>query len=284
MAIYYVNGAYVAEDDAQLSVRDLAVLRGYGAFDYLRTYKGEPFRLMQNVARLRNSCAVIGLELPWSDEEIASIVRETIAHNNADDAHRHDEYNIRIVVTGGISPNNITPQAGEAGLLVMVTPLHPLPEAWYSEGAIVATVETQRVFPTSKSTNYISAIVAQREAQRIGGIEALYMDTAGNVSEGTTSNVFAFYGNTLVTPPLDGAILPGRTRATILEIASEHYTIEERTLNREELYRADEVFISAANKRVVPIVQVDDVKISPAPGELTRHIMELFDALTWDTE
>lgn len=280
MSIYYVNGIYVDEDQAHIPARDLAVLRGYGAFDYLRTYHGEPFRLAENVARLRQSCAMIGLVPNWTDDELIAIVQETLCRNQAHPDHHHGEYNIRIVVTGGVALDNITPIDGDAGLIVMVAPVVPAPAIWYEQGVTLATFQTQRIFPASKSINYIPAIVAMRHARAIGAIEALYVDDEGNVTECTTSNVFAFIGDVLVTPPIDGSILPGRTRSAILELVRGHYTVEERPITVESLYGAHEVFITSANKRVVPVVQVDEHSISPAPGERTRHIMALFDHLT----
>lgn len=273
MSIYYINGHFVEADAAQVSARDLSVLRGYGAFDFLRTYGGHPFRLDKNIARLRNSCNLIELDLQWSDDEIREIVMQTLERN----AGVSDEFSIRLVVTGGISSDNITPM-GEPSLLVLVAPLSPLPEAWYTEGAKVATIQMQREIPGAKSTNYISAIIAQKRARAVGGIEALYVSEAGIVTEGTTTNLFAFYGNTLVTPA--EGILYGITRRTVLELAEPHYAIEKREMTLDELLKADEVFITAANKQVVPIIQIDDTAISPAPGEHTRYIMERFAELT----
>lgn len=276
MSIFYVNGQYVDEDDAVLSVRDLAVLRGYGAFDFLRTYGGQPFRLAHNIARLRRSCEVIELDFPWSNDEVEAIVLETLARN-VDTAA---DFNIRLVVTGGISSNNITPD-GEPSLAVLVQPLSPIPQAWYDEGVKIITLEMNRLYPASKSINYIPAIIAQKRAREQGAVEAIYKDSEGNVLEGTTVNLFAFYGNTLVTTPAEGAILPGITRHTVLEIAQEHFDIQERILSYEEVLRADEVFITAANKQVVPAVQIDDTIINDGkPGEGTHQIMALFQDLT----
>ena len=105
MSIFYINGDYVSEENAVLNARDLSILRGYGAFDFLRTYGKQPFRLDKNIARLRRSCELLELEVPWSDEEITAIVDETIQRN----IDEGDEFNIRLVVTGGVSSDNITP-------------------------------------------------------------------------------------------------------------------------------------------------------------------------------
>lgn len=276
MSIFYINGNYVNEEDANVPARDLAVLRGYGAFDFLRTYGGKPFRLNKNIGRLRRSCEIIELDFPWTDEEVSDIVDETIKRN----ADESDEFNIRLVVTGGVSSDNITPD-GESTLLVMVQPLKPLPDWWYNKGVKVVTVDVGRVFPKAKSIIYTPAIIAQKRAKAAGGVEALYTDEENNVTEGTTTNVFAIYGNTIITPE-EGNLLPGITRKTVIDLIKESgMTLEIRALPYDELLQADEMFITAANKQIVPVVTVDDTTIGDGKvGEGTQHIMALFKAFT----
>ncbi len=269
MAIYYVNGAFVEAEQAVLPVNDLAVLRGFGAFDYLRTYGGKPFRLPLNIERLQRSAAMIGLCVPYSAEELQAIVLETLRRN----AHLADEFTIRLVVTGGVSPDNITP-TGKSTLIVMVTPLQSPPSWWYSEGIKAITCDLARLYPEAKSINYIPAIIAQRMAREQGAVEAIYVQD-GYVLEGTTTNLFAFYGNTLVTPT--AGVLAGITRRTVMELAQSHYRVEARDLPVAEFWQADELFITAANKQVVPVKQVDDRLFNGGRvGERTRHVMELF--------
>lgn len=268
MPVFYVNGVFVDADHAALPVSDLSILRGYGAFDYLRTYNGKPFRLSLNLERLRRSCDLIGLEYAWSDDELHALIMETLARNGA------GEFNIRIVITGGSSPDNITPQ-NTPSLIIMVTPIKPNPAEWYTHGVKVATVQMERFLPGAKTINYIPAILAQREARAQGGIEALYVDNQGHVREGTTTNIFIFQDGTLITPEED--LLPGITRRVVLEVAQGVYPVVIRPIALEELYQADEAFITASNKLIVPIVQVNETTIgSGKVGEKTQHIMALF--------
>ncbi len=272
-SIYYVNGEYVRASEGTLPVVDLAILRGYGVFDYLRTYNGVPFQLMRNIRRLRTSAGVIELAVPWSDEEIHDIVMETVKRNG------YDEASVRIVVTGGETLDFITPE-DKPRLIVMVEPMKPLPAEWYTEGVKIITMHEERQLPAAKSLNYIPAIIAQKRARAAGGVEAIYVDGDGYAREGTTTNLFAFYGNTLVTPPPSG-ILPGITRETLLRVLEGEYAVDVRELTLEELLMADEVFITAANKRVTPVVTIDEHTIGNGRvGELTRHVMELFDVYT----
>lgn len=270
---YYIDGKFVSEDEATLSVKDITVLRGFGVFDFLITYNKRPFRLEKHVERLKNSARHIGLELNHSNKEICGIVMQTIEKNP-----HHKEENIRIVYTGGISPDGVTPQ-GNGILMVMATPKHELPEWWYTKGAKIITVDMERFIPQAKSTNYLSAIFAQQKARSLGAVEAIYKDKDNRLLEGTTTNIFAFKGNTLITPP--DSILPGVTRGAVLELLQKKYDIVLDFIPHAGLADMDEMFIAASNKEIVPIIQVDDTAISDSkPGEKTLALMADWKAYT----
>lgn len=274
--VYYVDGAFVTADDAQIPVTDLAILRGYGIFDFMRTYHGQPFHLDSHLDRLYRSADAISLHMPWSRDEVKEIVLQTLARN---DHAESTEFNVRIIVTGGDSPDFITP-GHDPRLIVLVTPSHPPADHYYINGAKIITVSESRYLPNAKSLNYIPAIRALRIAREKDAIEAIYVNPTSHALEGTTTNLFAFFGDTLVTPE-DDAILPGITRGVVLELATGHYPINIRDLHVTDLYSADEVFITASNKQVMPVVQVDDRRIGDGkPGRRTRHLMTLFGELT----
>lgn len=273
MDTYYIDGEFVPEDRATMPVNDLTVLRGYGIFDYLITYNKRPFYLEEHVARLENSAAEIGLKMQHSHSEICDIVMETIKRNT-----HHTESSIRVVYTGGISPDGVTPQ-GNGILMVLATPKYEIPDWWYEKGASIITVHMERYFPTLKSTNYLNAIFAQQQAKKRRAVEAVYVDHQNRVLEGTTANFFAVKNNTVITPPDN--ILPGITRDVILKLLEDAYPLELKHIDKEELPGFDEIFITSSNKEVVPIVKIDDIEVSQGkPGTCTRHIMELFRAFT----
>lgn len=273
MDTYYIDGEYVDEDKAMVSVKDITVLRGYGVFDFMITYNKRPFRLEQHVTRFENSAARIGLQLNHTHQEICDIVVEAIRRNP-----HHNESNIRILYTGGISPDSVTPQ-GNGILMVMVTPRHELPDWWYTDGAAIALVDMERFIPTSKSTAYLNAVYAQQQARKTGAIEAVYVDRDHRVLEGTTTNIYGIKGNALITPP-DG-ILPGVTRGVVLELAEALLDVNLRHIDRKELAQMDEIFISASNKEIVPVIRVDDMTVGDGkPGKVTREIMKRFRELT----
>ncbi len=113
MNIYYINGKFVPSDKAFIHANDLAVLRGFGVFDFLRTYNGKPFYLTHHVRRLKNSAELLGIPFLWKTDEVCSLVYQTLEKND------HAESNVRIMITGGISMDSITP-GDDPSLLIMV--------------------------------------------------------------------------------------------------------------------------------------------------------------------
>ena len=273
MDTYYVDGKFVDDDAALIPAKDITVLRGFGVFDFLITYNKRPFFIKEHVARLENSAKEIGLTLQHSNGQICDIVAQTIEKNP-----HHTESNIRIVYTGGISPDGVTPQ-GNGILMVMVTPKHELPAWWYTDGTKIITIDIERFIPTSKSTNYLSAVFALQKAHKTGAVEAIYKDRENRLLEGTTTNLFCFKENQLITPP--DTILPGITRSVVLELTKDKYTHKLRHIDADELKEMDEIFICASNKEIVPVIQVDDLVIGNGkPGEKTRNLMEMFKTYT----
>ncbi|MBN2652835.1 MAG: aminotransferase class IV, partial [Spirochaetales bacterium] len=265
----YVDGNYVDENEAMVSVKDIVVLRGFGVFDFMRTYNRVPFYLEEHVDRLFNSAKYIGLDLNVTREEICDITRKTIEKNP-----EYDECNVRIVYTGGISSNGVCPE-GKGKLIVMVTHKHDLPAWWYEKGAKIVTVDTERYIPEAKSTNYLSAVVAQMQAEKQGAIEAVYVDRNDRVLEGTTTNFFGIKNGKIYTPDVD--ILPGITRSVILNLLKGKYEVIVGDIKKSEISSFDEIFITASNKEIVPVITVDDTTIgSGKPGSVTKDVMKIF--------
>ncbi len=261
-----MDGEFVAENKAFIPVDDLAVLRGFGVCDLMRTYKGMPYFLNEHIQRLENSAKEIGLELPWSCEDIVKIVLETLKKNGT-----INEANIRIVITGGSSSDFLTPQ-GNPRLLVLVTPIPELPDSWYNQGVKVITISIERDIPGAKSISYIPATIALKKAKQAGGVEALYVDRNNFVREGATSNLFAFINGRLITP--GQGVLKGITRELILSVSKNLFKIELRQIHIDELLKADEVFITGTNKGVVPVVRIDDTIIGKGkPGDNTGKVI-----------
>ena len=275
MKIYYVDGQFVPADQAVIPVNDLALLRGYGVCDIMRTYRGKPFFLHDHIQRLENSASEIGLSLPWQTKEIKDIVLETLNRNTA-----VDEANIRIIITGGPSSDFFYPQ-GSPRLIVLVTDMAVLPDTWYTKGVKVITHPLERPLPDAKVISYIPATMALKQATAKGATEALYINRNKEALEGTTSNLFAFFGHTLVTPR--EGVLKGITRQATLSLAKPLYKTEEKAIPLAHLLTASEVFITGTNKGIVPVVQIDDTRIGTGtPGVNTTRLMAELEQHTLD--
>jgi branched-chain amino acid aminotransferase len=217
---------------------------------------------------LEDSARHIGIALPWPRMALIRVVMETLHRNT------FKESNIRIVVTAGSSPDFLTP-LGEPRLLVLVTRAPELPAGWYTDGVKIITFFSERNIPGAKSINYVPATIALKQARDKDAIEAVYVDRNGLALEGTTSNLFALFSGTLVTPAR--GILSGVTRKAVLDLAEKMGPVDLRDLPLAELLTADEVFITGTNKTIVPVVQVDDTVIGDGqPGEYTQNLMNAF--------
>jgi branched-chain amino acid aminotransferase len=273
MTIYYVDGRYVPSNLAVLPVDDLSIMRGYGVCDIMRTYDGRPYFLDEHLLRLEHSAHKVGLSLPWTQEEIKKIVLQTLGLNQ-----EIQEANIRIVITGGSSPDFFTPM-GTPRLIVMVTPIKKLPQLWYSNGVKTITIRQERQVPDAKVTSYIQAAIALGKAAEKDAVEAIYVNQNNEALEGTTSNLFAFFKNLLVTP--GQGILKGITRSVVLTLGHQLFKVEERSLKLEKLLQADEVFITGTNKGVVPVIQIDGILIGQGkPGKNTRTLAQALEQQT----
>lgn len=267
---HYLNGVFVPEEKLLISPRDLGFTRGFTIFDFFRTYSGhKPFMFDDHISRLFNSAASIGLMMPWTKEEIKSIVIETLRQNDTS-----KEFVVRIMVSGGISPT-LTP-ASKPTLIVIVDEAISFPKSMYSNGIKVSTMLHKRYRPGSKTTHYIEA-VQHMEAMYADGSDEMLFVHDGSVLEGAFSNFFCIIDGKLVTPKDD--ILPGITRKVVIEKLKLNIPVEVRELKFDELGDATEAFISVSGKGVVPVVQVDNIMIGNRQvGPLTKDIVSKFDA------
>ncbi len=267
-AWWYVGGKWVHPHEATLSINDIAVLRGYSVFESLRTYDWHPFHLDEHLLRLYRSAVMIEMEIPWSSEQIANVVREVIARN----AYRHAS--IRLLITGGESEDGILP-TGKPTLAVLITPLDERDMGRFARGYKLITTSLQRVSPEAKTSNYVAAVRALRDAARRNADDALFVNELGHVLEATRSNFFIFRGDTLVTPR--EGILIGVTRNVVLELARGRFAIEERPILLEELPLAEEAFVTSSSREITPVVQIDDLTIGDGkPGQRTFELEQRF--------
>jgi branched-chain amino acid aminotransferase len=247
------------------------VLRGYSAFESLRTYDRRPFHLHEHLNRLFRSAEMIELDMPYTRDFVADVIREVIARN----VYKHAT--IRILVTGGESEDGMLP-SGPAQLAVLITPLGERDMERFARGYKLITSHMQRVSPEAKTTNYVAAVRSLKEALRRDAVDALFVNEQGHVLEGTRSNFFVLRGDTLITPRT--GVLIGVTRNVVLELARGRFLIEERPILLEELSQVDEAFITSSSKEITPVVKIDDLVIGGGvPGPRTYELEQRFIAL-----
>jgi branched-chain amino acid aminotransferase len=266
----FKNGEIIPYEDAVVHVSDLGLLRSYAAFDYLRTYNGRPFRLRDHLNRFRNSARGLMLPLDYSDEQIGEIIVDLLGRSGLSEA------GVRLVITGGNSPDSLTTVTPNFFILIEELPQYP-PEC-REKGVKLITNEYLRDVPTLKSTGYLNAIRLMPLVERSGAHDILYCH-GGRVLELTRNNFFLFEGNTLVTPKED--VLSGITRMVVLEICRGVFPIEEHTVLTAQLETATEAFLCGTTNGIMPVVRVDDTVIGDgAVGPNTRKVMALFRSYT----
>jgi branched-chain amino acid aminotransferase len=274
-----IDGRLVPPEQAVVSVFDRGFLYGDSVFESLRTYGGVPFALDEHLARLERSAARVLIALPVS---VASL-REEISSAVA--SHGGAESYVRLTLTRGTGRAlGLDPElASEPLRVVLVSTLSPPPAELYDLGIAAITFRAERpsdapAVADAKIGNYLLAVLAMQAARAQGAGEALLEDANGHILEGSTSNLFAVFAGTLLTPPETAAILPGITRAHTLRIAAElGIPVELRTPRKSELGKADEVFISSSIRELVPVVSIDGQRVGPGlPGPITRELLRRF--------
>ena len=263
---YYVNGEILPASKATLKINDLTLLRGYGIFDFFRTSGGKPFLMENYLDRFSNSAALMDLKLPVGKDKIKEIVLELL------DRNRFEESGIRMVLTGGYSDDGFTP--GDPNFFILVEPIHFPDEKYYRYGIKLITYEHLREWSGVKSINYLTPIKIRKDIEQNKGYDVLYY-FSGNILEVSRSNFFIIKDRTLITPEKN--VLHGITRKTVLNLARDILTVEERDLSLKELTTASEAFITGTTKRVMPVTNIDDRVIGNGePGPETKKLMEIF--------
>ena len=276
-AYWYIDGEWTHPHEARISINDLAILRGYSAFEALRTYDRRPFHLKEHLERLYRSAALMDLEMPQTREKVAELVHEAIARH----AYRHAV--VRLLVTGGESEDGLF-AVGKPKMIVMVTPLGERDLQRFALGYYLITSRLQRELPEAKTSNYTSAIRALKEAARCGADDILFVNEDEQVLEASRSNFFLFLGDTLVTPR--EGILIGITRNVVLDLAKGRFPIEERPILLAELAQASEAFLTSSSKEISPVVRINELVIGdgkpgPHTTELEQRFIEMVENGKW---
>jgi branched-chain amino acid aminotransferase len=278
-----VNGKISDGASAAISVFDHGFLYGEGVYETIRTYNGEPFLFDRHMQRLRASAAMILLDVPLSDANY--LTRSVDTMTAAGLGRRADgtaaEAYIRILHTRGIGDLTYDPAATPTPSVVIIVKPLPVPaEEQFRDGVRVCIVDIIRNHPRSvspliKSNNLLNNALCMQEALRKGGVEGVFRNYQGELSECSQSNLFIVTKGVVRTPSLAAGLLAGLTRGFVFKLgAALGIPVEEAVLRDEDLFAADEAFFTSTTKELMPIVQVDDRTIgSGRPGAVTHRLL-----------
>lgn len=264
MTVLWIDGGLVDEADARVSPFDHGLLTGDGVFETLRVAGGRPFASRRHLDRLARSAAGMGLPGP-APAVVLAAMEDVIRANGL------GEGRLRVTLTGGPSPLGSDRGAGGPTLIVAGGALPDWPPA--AEVAIAPWPRNERgALAGIKSISYGENVVALAHARARGAGEAIFANLAGNLCEGTGTNVFVGVGGRLVTPPLAAGCLAGVTRELVMELVD----VVEDDLPIEALASAEEAFVTSSTRDVQPIRAVDGQPLPACPGPLTRAAAAAF--------
>jgi branched-chain amino acid aminotransferase len=279
-----VDGRLGTEEDRLISPLDLGFLFGASVYETMRTYGGHPFLLDRHLKRLRASAEALTIQIGLTDEEFTRRVLETLA--SADNR----ESVVRIVVSEGVGVIDYREDAAPQPTIVVIA--KPLPVEWERQPdqvvkvALVGVIRnpTRSVNPRIKSSNLLNNLLAMREARSKGADEAIMLNSLGEVAEGSLTNVFVVKDGVVMTPSLDTGILAGITRELILGLSKKSgFETTETTILPDELFNADEVFLTGTTKEVIPVVEVSDCCINDGkPGPVTMTLFRAYREMVAD--
>lgn len=277
----WLNGVVSPASEAKIPVLDHGVLYGDGVFEGIRFYNGQLFKMAEHIQRLFDSARVLQLAIPYTAAQLAKATEALIRSTQWSNGY------IRMVVTRGegtmgLDPKNCT----RPNVFIIAGQLSVVCENIRQQGAKVIIAATRRLSPDGldarvKSLNYLNHILARMEANVAGADEAILLNAAGRVAEGSADNVFIVKGGRLLTPPVIEGALAGITRQVILELAQQlGIPNQETPLAPYDLFTADECFLTGTGAELIPVASVDGRALSEVNGDVTQRLAAAYAHLT----
>ena len=274
----FMNDRLVPAEQAMVSVYDHGLLYGDGVFEGIRVYNKRVFLLAEHVERLYESARAIRLEIPMPQAQMAEAVEKTCAANSIVDGY------VRLVVTRGAGALGLDiRKTANPQVIVIAATIKLYSEELYQQGLKIITASTIRnhpgaLSPRIKSLNYLNNILAKIEGTDAGCEETLMLNHKGDIAECTGDNIFIVKRGILKTPPTDAGILEGITRNCVVQLAEKaSIPVQEVTLQRHDVYTADECFLTGTAAEVIAVVEIDGRKIGAGvPGPITQDLRQRF--------
>jgi len=278
----FIDGKFVDEEDAKVSVFDHGLLYGDGVFEGIRVYNKNVFMLDAHLKRLYNGARVIRLEIPVTPEELKAKVCETVKVNGITDGY------VRLVVTRGKGDLGLSPtKTANPNIIIIASTIKIYPDEVYQRGLNLVTVSTRRsnpdaLSPQIKSLNYLNHILAHFEVLHAGADEGLVLNDSGFITECVVDNFFIVLDGSVITPPTNAGALNGITRQVVFQICGElHIPIREEQLSLVECYTSDECFLTGTAAEIAPVTHIDQRPIADGlPGPVTVKLMKEFKEFT----
>jgi branched-chain amino acid aminotransferase len=269
----YSRGEWVSSETLGLSFREdpVGLVRGYRIFTACRTVRGQIFQKQAHIDRLFASAKEIYMDMPHGPDTLSAILDEAVQQNAA----AGHELLLEIIYTGGLAQDNGTAPSGTAQLLIWVLPLKLPAQAWYDEGVHLATFVHQRPYAAVKLMFYLGGVIAHQTVVKAQGADMpLFVSPdTGHVLEGSTFNMFFVRDGVLYTPPLDGRVLKGITRAVVLDAAcSLGIPAQESPVLAAEIGSYDEAFLTSSTRTIVPVRRID-AHVFLGERMVTRRLM-----------
>ncbi|MDI3299041.1 MAG: D-amino acid aminotransferase [Bacillota bacterium] len=269
----FLNGQFVPYEQALIPVEDRGFLFGDGIYEVVAAYGGRFWRMEEHLDRLERSALAIHLPLPMEREAIRRTAEELLRRNGLE----RSDASLYLEVTRGPAPrNHLFPEEPHPTVVMIARPLPPVDPAVVRDGVTAITVPDIRWQSVHiKSVCLLPNVLAKQAAHEAGAFEAILV-REGVLTEGSSSNLFLVFGQELHTHPEGPFILSGVTRGAVIEVARDlGYPVVERAVPLEELWRADEVFVTGTTSEVVPVVRVDDRLVgSGRPGPVVLRLLQ----------
>jgi len=277
----WIDGRFYDKADAKISVYDHGLLYGDGVFEGIRVYNGRIFQAEAHLRRLFASARAIRLTIPSTPEQLLAAIEQTYKTNGFSDCY------IRLIVTRGTGYLGLSPtRCSNPSIIIISDTIALYPPEMYQKGMAVITASVTRTHPNAlspriKSLNYLNNILAKIEAIDAGVPEAIMLNHEGNVAECTGDNIFIVRNGVVQTPTTADGILEGITRQVIIDLCGRmKIPCVEKTLERQDLYVADECFLTGTAAEVVPVTTIDGRPIGQGvPGPITRQLHDAFHRL-----
>jgi len=267
---HYLEGKIIKTKEPKISAFDLGFLRGYGIFDYIRTYGPLPFLLKEHLSSFLKRAKLSELKIPLSLSKIKKIIFELSKKN-----YQGKDLGFRIILTAG--PDALYSQKKGNSFLILTNNIQEYPLSFYQKGIKIISSPKERSIASLKSlSSYFVSFKEYLRAQKKNFNDVLFLDKDKKILECFTSNFFAVKNKELITPKINEKIFAGTTRNLVLKIAKENnLKVKERNIFFNEIKNFSEAFLTSTSKEIMPVSQIDRFKLK-APGPLTLFLMKLF--------